>query len=91
MAIAMNRTRWIGVALWAGCLICTVVAVGFGLAAAQEMIDRAVGIGFAIGFGLAAEALFWSGGAVLGLSFFARNNSWLGRLVAMVTARKPPA
>lgn len=91
MNIAMNRTRWIGVALWAGSLTCLVIAIGLGVATAQDMIARAWGVGLVIGFGLAAEAMFWAGGAVLGLSFFAKRAQWVSRLFDRRPASDPQA
>jgi hypothetical protein len=91
MNIPMNRTRWIGVALWAGSLVCLLIAVGFGVAVAQDMIAKALGISLTVGFGLAAEAMFWAGGAALGLSFFAKRGSWLSRLFARRAASDPQA
>jgi hypothetical protein len=46
------------------------------------MIAKALGISLTVGFGLAAEAMFWAGGAALGLSFFAKRGSLLSRLFA---------
>ena len=81
----MTSTRWIGFGLWALSAICLAAAIGFGVAAADERMDRALAVAIAMSFGVAAEISFWAGGAALGLSFFMKRNGLLRRLFA----RKP--
>ncbi len=76
----MTRTRMIGFGLWALCAALTAAAVGFGWAATNDLFGKAMGVSMTLGFALAAEAAFWSGGAVLGLSFFAKRGGWMKRL-----------
>ena len=83
----MTRTRWIGVGLWIASAVCLAAAVGAGFAVHHEVLERPLGVALAVGFAIAAEATFWTGGAVLGFSVFAKRGSWLNRLFA----KKAPA
>jgi hypothetical protein len=82
----MTRARLIGFGLWGFCAVMTALTAGFAWAAANQHMDRGQAVALAVAFGIAAEASFWSGGAALGFSFFAKRSSGLARLFR----RTPP-
>jgi hypothetical protein len=76
----MTRMQMIGIGVWIGCAVATTAAIGLGWATANDHLDKAIGVGATVAVALLAEALFWTGGALLGLSFFAKRGGWLKRL-----------
>jgi hypothetical protein len=62
--------------------VLTATAIGLGWATANERLDKALGLALTVAFGVSAEASFWAGGAVLGLSFFTKRGGWVRRLFA---------
>jgi hypothetical protein len=87
----MTRTRWLGIGLLVSCAAFTAAAIGAGLAMENEAIAKPIGIPLAIGLLVAADVTFWSGGALLGLSFFAKRATWLTRLLKGNRAPAPRA
>lgn len=77
----MQTTRLVGFMLIAASALIVVGAVSLGLVADTRGWERGSVVAIATAGAVLGEACFWSGGALLGLSFIQRRNAAIRRFL----------